>query len=444
MENGKPKSLLPETELHNLINDLLAEPFAQENQFGGLNLDQIGKELEEGRERLGEGEDSPEHAAHLRSHENCVSIYCMILMELESQGLSSPPEEPLLELTRRREGTIVVEIPPRETETRTPPPLQQAQPAPRAAREQPAPRISTEHPAPHVLSEEPKEEVMEDFPSPVFPGPEGEEMIQPNFESSGTFEEELPPEEEPMVFPDERENSAVGSQYEEEFKALLPDLTSAKARDHLEIALYFQLIRGGSFPFAPENADRLSGQSFCFALEAECAAKIAPIIPGFWAHRENAVRSILDAANRRFELHPQLRAGLDTLAKTNSQWLPDGQYPFAGTLSALRYIIATLQPENFQPSLMEAATLLFFFGQNLTLQGFALKNLLGVEGLQPAEITESAFRIVRTQRFRTKIMLATSEVTSGELDVLQEDLKRLFALLSKLKLGGVRNVKRAA
>ena len=423
MENRIPTSLMPETELSSLINDLLAEPFAKEHQFGELNLDEVGKALEEARERLNEEDDSSEHGASPHSYENSVSIYCMILMELESQGMYAPPEETLNELTHRRDGTILMEIPPRETVARMPPPLRQ--------------------PSAPLTDEQPGEEVMTDFPTPIFPGPEDEKPSQPSLEMSGTFEE-LPTEEELLVFPDERPMSAVGSPYEQDFKAILPELTSTKARDHLEIALYFQLIRGGSFPFAPENADRLSGQSFCFALEAEGATKIAPVIPDFWVQRENAVRTLLDAANRRFELHPQLRTGLDALAKEHSQWLPEEHYPFAGTLSALRYIIATLQPEKFQPSLLEVATLVFFFGQNLSLQGFPLKNHLGVEGLQPPEIIEMAFRMLRTQRFRSKVMTASAEVAEGELDLVQADLKRLFALLSKLKLSGVRNARKAA
>ena len=56
-------------------------------------------------------------------------------------------------------------------------------------------------------------------------------------------------------------------------------------------------------------------------------------------------------------------------------------------------------------------TLVFFFGQNLSLQGSNLKNYLGLDGLQPAEVTELAFRVLRTQRFRNKIMTAKAENT---------------------------------
>lgn len=88
------QSAIPE-----LIEKLLREDFAEKNGFVNLNLESIGKILEETREGFEHPNTlSPEFLAEMESYERCKSTYCLLLLQYELLNYQDLPEQSLSQL----------------------------------------------------------------------------------------------------------------------------------------------------------------------------------------------------------------------------------------------------------------------------------------------------------------------------------------------------------
>lgn len=213
-------------------------------------------------------------------------------------------------------------------------------------------------------------------------------------------------------------------------------LTCVLAEEYWQLAHFLKGMNDrGRWPLPPAHITKLVAQGLCFALESECALRFEKAIKSFWSKREVAIRGVLDEGNRKFELGPALRNAIDQAAGDHTEWLLEGKFPHAAVLTSLRYMIATIQAEKFQPSLIESGILVFFFGQETTFGELSLKNHLDVSGLEPNEMTEFLFRMSRLHRLRSRVVSATQDFETGQLLIVEQDVHAILAFFERLKIG---------
>ena len=75
--------------------------------------------------------------------------------------------------------------------------------------------------------------------------------------------------------------------------------------------------------------------------------------------------------------------------------------------------------------------MLLFFGQSEFLERF-LHNSLNVEGVEADEIMDFGFRMIRTQRLKSKAFSQNLDFTKQDLEMLEEDHEVLSQFLAKL------------
>lgn len=176
-------------------------------------------------------------------------------------------------------------------------------------------------------------------------------------------------------------------------------------------------------------ANRLYGLSLCFSIESECLEKIRPSFSDFWPRREDAIKALLLREPKKFELSPELRSEMEILISGHHEFLFEGKFPWAAVLNSLQYIAHTSDHAAFMPTLTDMATLLLFLGQET---GAQIRNALGLSGLAPSEMTELAFRLMRSQKIKVKLLNSSVTIDASNLDRLQSDQERVFMLLRGL------------
>jgi len=458
------------------IEQLLEESYATQSAFSDLSIEQVGQVIDEARESFESSEDSsPAFLTEKASYEKCVEMYCTILMAIEA--LNRPmPEETLGELSGRQQRTQLFQIPGRDKGMPAPPPL--------AARGNP-PTLKHPTPTPAPVTPEAEEEEVLEFSAEAVPAEEELEMKPmaeivdhaapeatddiwgqpaapaPKNEVSEDFANPMENLQSApkTLFEDEAVPSPVdlteGAE-EEEWKEkptskapapahaasnnhILPPaptaLISNLAQEYWKQGEYFKNhLKADNWPLSQPLLLKLIGQSLCFSLESECAERLEPALKSFWNRRESAIRALLDNGNRKFELHPALKKAMDHAAEEHTEWLLEGKFPHAAVLSSLRYMLATLQPEKFQPSLIEAGIFIFFFGQNTSAEAFPLQNMMGASGLDTRQATEFLFRMSRLHRLKNKFLSASGVLELGQLLILEQDFQMVIDLLEKLQI----------
>jgi hypothetical protein len=385
-------------ELHRLVTGLLQERFAIENDFAQLTLDKIDHVLEETAPMFENTEVVPaEINAQKKSYERCKDTYCLILLHLESKG-GKLPTDVLSDLVAQisPKAPVAARI---ALSANLPPLFENAPMAPSIALEE----VPVVQPAPVELGMTQEWKVSDDD-TPTLPMKEISDLAIRN-----ALPDPIPEAEEFGC------RSTLASQY-------------------LKLAHHFRADRDPrTFPFQAEVADRLVMFSLCFAVEAECIERLSPVIPIFWSNREDAIRGLLDNEGKRFDLHPSLKRALDELAAQHSDWLYDHQFPHAGVLNSLRYMVATSSPGSFKPTAIETASLLLFFGHDAVLGAFPAANLLGARGLSVPQLIELVFRLCRIQKFKNRVVTAGTNFDPEQLKLLEQDVHESFLLLMKLE-----------
>jgi len=463
----KPNEWNPDLTDH--IEQLLEETYAIQSAFSDYSIERVGELIEEARESFeNTDERGPEFLAEKSSYERCVEIYCNILMAIEALQVPMP-EESLGELSGRQQRTQFFQIPGKDKGVPLPPPLAKAPPAALkvASYVDPLDSLETAPLQPVAPATEVAAPVAEvhDIWSNAVPAPElkkmGDDLPDMTFTSVDLDgnDEILAPQTPKTIFEEEvapapvdlLEDDGAVDTWEE--KPLTPTPASAPAapthalpsaptalisnlaQDYWKQAEMFRnYLKGGNWPLPQSLLLKQIGQSLCFSLESECAERLEPALKLFWTRRESAIRTLLDNGNRKFELHPALKKAMDTAAEAHTEWLLEGKFPHAAVLSSLRYMMATLQPEKFQPSMLEAGIFVFFFGQDGTAEAFPLQNTMGVSGLTPVQATEFLFRLSRLHRLKNKFLSPSGTLEVGQLLILEQDFERVLGLLEALTI----------
>lgn len=456
-------------ELRELVEKLLAESWAKTNGLGEITVEQLGRALEEARESFDGSDDSS--ASFLRekaSFEHCVEIYCSILIWAESSGGQLPSEvlEDLAPPSNSLPQTQEAPIPPeflKEQEVNelwnqmTANSPKGESPHAEAAAEEgadengewgkapppPPPRKGTHLPEP---PRESAKEVLPELPEWTAPVPDA--SAAEKIESADDLPEWNPSAGTPVAMPqlsvkdapepvDSWEETPIAEAAEalREHSTEPPHaLTNARAREYWQLYEHFR-AQEVTWPLGQGQLTKLIAQSACFSLEAELIDRLEPAIKTFWSQREAPIRHLLDQGNRKFELTPALKSAVNKAAEDHTEWLLEGKFPHAAVLTSLRYMLATLQPEKFQPSLLEAGILLFFFGQQTKLGTFDLQNLLHVGGVSSEQLMEMMFRLSRLHRLRAKTLGATTDFEKAQLTLLVADAKALLTMLESIQVG---------
>jgi hypothetical protein len=340
-----------------LIDRLLSESFAREHGLADRDLKEVAK-LFEGESLSEEGSEAP----HDESFERCRSTYCLLLMELETQGLTEDAITPL------KAWSSGAENPAADPKPHGVPPLPQAKapPLPKPARRADPP------------------------PAKV---PEGDEPV---VELSG------PPKE------------------------------------YLRIAQYFQSWLGvSSAPFGSDYVERLIGQNLCFSLESQCHRTLRHALERFWGQRQTAIESLMTRSDEDvLDFEPAVLEALNKLAEQHRFWLGENRFPHSAVRHAMRYLFARPQADDFAPSLIEAGTLILFFGNPGAIGGKQLGNELGAEGLGADDTIELAFRLIHLQRARNTLLIPTTPLPeSSQRKALYQEIRRTLHLIASLTLG---------
>ncbi len=467
-------------DLMDQLEQFLEETYAVQCAFAEYPLEKVGHMLEDARESFENVEEpSPEFLTEKASYERCVEIYCNLLMAIES--LNKPmPDETLGELSGRQQRTQVFQSPSMKKDKAipTPPPLMNRIIPPALKLNEPEEEIEVS------TEEDPLEGMGLDTPpemlgglnendeapaspqeaggdiwavTPVAPAPNPEERLEelPEISISAMTEEldpPLVPQNKKTLFEEEAapapsailEEPAIEEWKEKPLAASTPShtfppaptaLISNLAQDYWQQAEFFRgQLKAGTWPLPQPLLIKLIGQSLCFSLESEVGERLFGALKVFWMKRESAIRTLLDNGNRKFELHPTLKKAIDHAAEEHTEWLLEGKFPHAAVLSSLRYMIATLQPDKFEPSLLEGGIFIFFFGQNGSADVFPLQNMLGVSGLDFNHATEFFFRLSRLHRLKNKFLSPTGVLELGQLLILEQDFETVVRLMESLQI----------
>lgn len=431
-----------------IAQKFLSESWAQKNDLGPLLMGQIGEVLEEAKESFEKSEDlSTTFLRERASLDACIEYYCSLLLLSETHGL---------DLSQRTLNSLIEALPPNNL------PFDSNQSHPDEIHSERETAIlwgndeRNENLAPvslekeqtvvqrsHAPSQTPEFQQLVDAlsdignwkvsqePPPRNTKMEGDSPEVPNDIASDAETTHTSAQSSYETNPESQR--ATQSLIEEEFSPPHA-LTNKRAREFWLLHAYFQK-QEPSWPLEKEHLRKIIGQYLCYSIEMELIERLETSLKQFWLKREVALRQLLNHGSRKFELHPSLRAALAELSNQHPDWLPSEGFPAAAVLTSLRYLLATLQQDSFEPSLMEAGILIFFFGQNTQLSGFPLQNSLHVSGLSQGNITELFFRLCRLNRSRAKVLGAGTHFSTEELNHLLSDCQSLVVLLERLHIG---------
>ena len=474
-----------------LVEQFLAERFSQENQLAEATLENLEQVFQEIDEQIEEGNPPRGFDSIRDSYEKSKEIYCLLLMELESLNWRNQPSETLSELRERENHTTFIQTePPSSQDGSTPSFTEEEQNSMDLQAELEAIEQGTIQQRENQLNEEdfllddssePSSHLEEEQNSlPNDPFELGEAFSNNDsddgfFDPSGspsavTLDEDTKEKTRPAAFKEAHidspesdlslrepsdedqitETFSTGFSYGED--ELTNDSKETKeygdenhhptaqaeaglsshnpiALELFEIAKHFEIAsEQKQLPLNEFHARRLQALCWCQGLELECQAKLTPLLKRFFKEKDAAIRTLLDTKSRQYALHPLLHKAVEELSTQHKSFLGETGYPIRSALNSMRFLLS-VQPDHFRPTLQESSTLIFFFGQNLGLNGIQLENYLGLNGLTTEEITELSFRLSRTQKLKNQSMKIEAFSHSSEL---REDCSAIINLLSKI------------
>ncbi len=431
------------TEVNRLLDELLAEPFAGNQRIEDATLESIQTSFEEIDEAFADGMPPPELADLQDSYHRSKDLFCQILMELETMGATG--NETLHELRHRDAGTqfVTTHLESSRAQSAAPAPTLTLVPPPPAEEEAVSEMSSswaeaeslwdthaeadetlnqkqkprpTPPPAPAFYSPPPVKETH--TPPPVV------ESVPEIFETEDDLEEVTVLKsihEKPVDLPEPPRAPAPPPAP----IAVVAPVTVAtelneKTEDYLAEAQAFQ--KAGS--------ERFEAQCRIFAVECELWARLEPAVQLFWAKKESAIREILDIGNKRFDLHPVLKKGLEGLAKEGKDYLPQGGLPYPALLNSVRFMLSSPLWDSFWPLPVELGMLALLFGADRTMRGLVLRNHLQLRGLGAEDGVELAFRLFRCQAARNRVLTPMGEVL--DIETIRRDTTRILELAKAL------------
>jgi hypothetical protein len=212
--------------------------------------------------------------------------------------------------------------------------------------------------------------------------------------------------------------------------------SSPLAKEYIQMAEHFiEMSQRGVFPFPIIHLEKITAQNFCFAMEAEWIDRVIPSLNPFWSNRATTIPRLLDKSGGRFDFHLDIKNDLVALTESHQDWLLDGKFPFAATLTSLRYLAGISDLDKLKLSLLDIAVLLMFFGCDRTVGEISLSNELGAQGLSESEIIELSFRLLRIQKIKSKALSISQDFKREILSTLTGDMERVFSLMHQLKFG---------
>lgn len=442
------------TEVNRLLDELLAEPFAGNQKIEDATLESVQASFEEIDEAFADGMPPPELADLRDSYTRSKDLFCLILMELEAMGATG--NETLHELRHSDAGTQFVTPAALEssraqaaapTLTLVPPPPTEEELAEVSANWEEAANLWDTHAeADETLNQKQKLRPTPP-PAPAFYSPPPVQKVR-----NASVEEEIAPEIFETIEEDVEEVTVLKSIHEKSFEmaeppprapvpppapvaevapvvvapvATTPVATALneKTEEYLEHAEKFQQA----------GLDQFEAQCRLFAVECELWARLRPAVQLFWTKKESAIREILDSGNKRFDLHPVLKKGLEGLAKEGKDFLPAGGLPYPALLNSVRFMLSSPLWDAFWPLPVELGMLALFFGSDRTMRGLVLRNHLQLKGLGADEGLELSFRLFRCQTSRNRVLTPAGE--APDLETIRRDTARLVELTKKLGIG---------
>ena len=382
-----------ENEVQSLVSQILAEPFAESQQLAEATLDQLGRTLEEAASDYERSDLPPSLADTAASFQRCKDLYCQILLDLESLTGTDWEQKPLTELAQNA-----------------------AEPIPMG--EEASEESNVESFENTVVTEMPELAAPTELPdAPEFIEPPTPEDVDA---AEGISEPSIPtapltpippltqaPEIAPVALP---------------VVAAVHALPTAVSRDMgfgqraKEAQLISEWLRSIA-PKEPSSLDstqltRVSAQLLGSALELECWDRMRDGIVKVWEKRESAVKRLLDAKKSPWALPQSTKDQLAQFEKAILKKAFPKPLPFFAIENSLRYLHSLSKMEGFYPSLLDAGTLLFFFGQKRELREYQLENHFWTQDGKLAECTEAALRLIRFHEQHRKTL--TPWNTAGE------------------------------
>lgn len=197
-------------------------------------------------------------------------------------------------------------------------------------------------------------------------------------------------------------------------------------------SLYLHFKSDSSLPFSEEIKNKLLGQQLSLSLGNLAQKALHPFLSAWWPTRESSISLVQDPEKEDLHLHYDLATALNRLAILHQEVLKDPTFPLQTVENSLRYILSLSNVEEFVPAPIEAGYLLLFFGQQEFLERF-LHNSLNVVGVEADEIMDFGFRMIRTQRLKSKAFSQNLDFTKEDLEMLEEDHEVMVQFLSKLR-----------
>jgi len=205
------------------------------------------------------------------------------------------------------------------------------------------------------------------------------------------------------------------------------------AKEYLELAHFFSHLRNeGGFPLPLQHLDRLYGQSLTNAIEVDCADSLSPLLARWWQRKDTSIGLVLSTEGG---WRAEVRKPLEALERVHSQWLPLGKFPWVQGAHSLRYLSALERPDAYRPSLIDAGILFLLFGHGSGKNG-PFRNELGLPDSAKEEIIELAFRLIRLQQTRNRLLTPwPSQSGAPPADGLgrqaEEDAKAILPILAR-------------
>ncbi len=404
-ENTKTTSSSP---IHELVVQLIAEPYAEAEHLAEATLDQLGRALEEASGDY-ERADLPQSLQDVAaSFHRCKEIYCQILLDLENLTSESWSQKTLAELC----VPVVVENSAPEMES---PPLSPME------EDGVEPTVITDL---GTLEAEAQASEIEDSA-----------MMSPQFEATSSTPETPIPDLEPPPQRIEFNNTAPAP------AAPRPSIPKMVQRDlgFGQRAKELQLLSewfGSIAPTEPSAVDstqlgRIATQLLGGALEVECWERMREGILKVWEKREGAVKRLFDTKKNPWSLPQGTRDQMSQLEKALLKKPFKRPLPFFAMENSLRYLLTVPKLENFYPSLLDAGTLLFFFGQKRELREYQLENHFWTQEGTVAEVTEASLRLIRYHEQHKRSLTPWFSKEKGELMApaeAEEEAEKILAL----------------
>lgn len=367
--------------LEQMGRDLLGESFARENAFAEMNLDAIGRVLEESGDEIADAEGEMQE-----SFARCKDLYCLLLLEAEGAGDPTLLQRPIGSWG----GSLGAEDP---------------MPA--------LPDLGDERQDPEAMTS--ILDLDEAPPVQLEAEPAEMEKLQP-----------VPPKPRPPAAPSLR----IAEMPHDVFPA------GPRAKEAFDLAQWLENQRS-TFPFPAQQLDRLVAQNFCFAVELECQDRVPAVLKNLWSQRRPMITTLLRAKDDDLRWPEPIRSWLESLPHTHPEHCLDPHFPTVPALHALRYVYAIDSWEEYRPTLLDTGVLLLLFGQNLDGPGISLRNPMKVEGVDSADVTEAGLRLLRLQRLRNIALTPGANIEFvGEQgrslrSLVEEDARALMPLLMR-------------